>query len=92
MATKRDGHKEADVSAMEHFVRRIPVQFGVQVGCTTMTVNEVGSLIPGAVVRLDTKVGDAVVLHANGLPFAEGELVMVDDHYGVRVTSLVAKR
>lgn len=92
MATKRVEPAVVDGSAMDRIVGYVPVQLSVQVGYVTMTVSEVSKLGPGTVIRFDAKVGDPVALHANGLLIAHGELLMVDDHYGVRVIELSEPR
>lgn len=92
MATKRVTPRAIDRPPMDRVVGQVPVQLSVHVGCVTMAVSELSKLGPGAVIRLDTKVGDAVTLHANGLAIAHGELLMVDDHYGFRVISVAEPR
>ncbi|PIE24716.1 MAG: flagellar motor switch protein FliN [Planctomycetota bacterium] len=65
----------------------IPVT--VEVGRTQMTLDEVLNLGPGSIVGLDKKAEEPVDLRVNGKLVARGEVVMVDDSYGLRVTQIV---
>lgn len=67
------------------------VQLGVTVelGRTSLPVKEVLQLGPGSVVELEKTAGEPVDILVNGTPVARGEVVVVDDNFGVRVTELV---
>jgi flagellar motor switch protein FliN/FliY len=65
----------------------IPVT--VEVGRTQMTLDEVLNLGPGSIVGLDKRAEEPVDLRVNGKLVARGEVVMVDDSYGLRVTQIV---
>lgn len=66
---------------------RVPVT--VEVGSTRMSLEEVLDLVPGSIVRLDKRADDPVELRVNGSLVARGEVVMVDDDYGLRITRIV---
>ncbi len=66
----------------------IPVT--VEVGRTQMSLDEVLDLGPGSIVPLDKKAEEPVDLRVNGKLIARGEVVMVDDCYGLRVTQILA--
>ena len=70
----------------------VQVPVTVEVGATRMTLDEVLDLVPGRVVRLDKKAEDPVDLRVNGKLIARGEVVMVDDCYGLRITRIVHAR
>lgn len=61
----------------------------VEFGRATLTIQEVLALGPGAVVQLDRLVGDAVELYVSDRRLAEGEIVVVGDHFGVRITKVL---
>lgn len=61
----------------------------VEFGRATLTIQEVLALGPGAVVQLDRLVGDAVELYVSDRRLAEGEIVIVGDHFGVRITKVL---
>ena len=66
----------------------VTVPVTIELGSTEMFFRDVMALGPGAVVRLDRPVGDPVDLLVNGEPVGRGEVVVVDERYGVRVTEL----
>ncbi|MHC5062351.1 MAG: flagellar motor switch protein FliN [Planctomycetota bacterium] len=65
----------------------IPVS--VEVGGTHMPVAEILKLVPGSIVALEKKAEEPVDLRVNGKLVARGEVVMVDDTYGLRITQIV---
>lgn len=62
----------------------------IEIGRSQLTVQEVLQLAPGSVVTLDRAVGEPVDLYVSDRKFAQGEVVVVDDHFAVRVTRLLA--
>jgi flagellar motor switch protein FliN/FliY len=54
-----------------------------------MTVRELLSLSPGAVVELDRAAGSPADLLVNGTLIARGEVVVVDEDFGIRITEIV---
>jgi flagellar motor switch protein FliN/FliY len=70
----------------------VPVDVAVQIGRTQMTIGEALGLAPGAVVALDRMAGEPVDLLVNGHPIARGEVVVVDEQFGLRVTELLGAR
>lgn len=65
----------------------IPVT--VEVGKATLPLEKVLELVPGRIVTLDKKFDEPVDLRVNGKLVARGEVVLVDDTYGLRVTEIV---
>ena len=66
----------------------VPVSLAVELGAARMLMRDVLQLAVGSVVQLD-KLADAPVdLHVNQKPFARGEVVVVDDRFGIKVTEL----
>ncbi|MDZ7373515.1 MAG: flagellar motor switch protein FliN [candidate division KSB1 bacterium] len=63
----------------------------VELGRTEMTIGEILELGKGSIIELDKLAGDPVELYVNGRKFAEGDVVVVEDRFGVRVTSLVGR-
>lgn len=61
----------------------------VEFGRATLTIQEVLALGPGSVVQLDRLVGDAVELYVSDRRLAEGEVVIVGDHFGIRITKVL---
>ncbi|NUM47356.1 MAG: flagellar motor switch protein FliN [Anaerolineales bacterium] len=67
----------------------IPVQISVELGRTQMTVRQVLELERGSVIELERVAGDPVDVFVNGSLIAVGEVVVVDDRFGIRISSLV---
>jgi flagellar motor switch protein FliN len=62
----------------------------IEIGRTSMTVNEVLQLGAGSVVQLDRMVGEPVDVYVGDRRLAQGEVVVVGEHFGVRISSVVA--
>ena len=54
-----------------------------------LLVREIAALVPGSVVKLNRLVGESADLTVNGRLFAHGDIVVVEDNLGLRVTKLV---
>jgi len=67
----------------------IDIPITVEVGRAQMTLDEVLRLVPGSVIALDKKAEEPVDLRVNGKLVARGEIVLVDDFYGLRITQIV---
>ncbi|HEX4438292.1 MAG TPA: flagellar motor switch protein FliN [Solirubrobacteraceae bacterium] len=70
----------------------IPMELSVEIGRAHMTVGETLDLRVGAVVALERQAGDNVDLLVNGSPIARGEVVVVDEQYGLRITEILDAR
>jgi flagellar motor switch protein FliN/FliY len=68
----------------------VPVELAVEIGRTRMTIGETLALGPGSIVSLNRLAGDPVDLLVNGRPIARGEVVVVDEEFGLRVTEIIA--
>lgn len=69
----------------------IPVRVTVELGRTRKTIGEVLALGPGSVVELNKMAGEPVDVLANGKLIARGEVVVIDESFGIRVTEVVSK-
>jgi flagellar motor switch protein FliN/FliY len=67
----------------------VPMELSVEIGRTGMTVGETLELRVGSIVTLDRLAGEPVDLLVNGTPIARGEVVVVDEQFGLRVTHIV---
>lgn len=67
----------------------IGLQITVELGRARMTIKEVLSLGPGTVVELNRVAGEPVDILINGKPIAKGEVVVLGDMFGVRVTDII---
>ncbi|MDR1514103.1 MAG: flagellar motor switch protein FliN [Synergistaceae bacterium] len=69
----------------------IPVRVTVELGRTRKTIGEVLALGPGSVVELNKMAGEPVDVLVNGKLIARGEVVVIDESFGIRVTEVVSK-
>jgi flagellar motor switch protein FliN/FliY len=67
----------------------IPVEVSVELGRANMTVGETLELHPGSVVTLNRMAGEPMDMLVNGTPIARGEIVVVDEQFGLRVTEVL---
>jgi flagellar motor switch protein FliN len=67
----------------------IPMELSVEIGRTHMTVGETLDLCVGSVVTLERQAGEAADLLVNGTAIARGEVVVIDEQYGLRVTEIL---
>ncbi len=63
----------------------------VELGRKTMLIKDVLKLGKGSVVELDKAAGEPLGIFVNGRKLAEGEVVVVDDHFGIRITQLAGQ-
>jgi flagellar motor switch protein FliN/FliY len=68
----------------------IPMGLSVEIGRTSMTVAETLELRVGSIVTLERLAGEPVDLLANGTPIARGEVIVVEEKFGLHITELVA--
>jgi flagellar motor switch protein FliN/FliY len=68
----------------------VPLQLTVELGRTRKTIKEIIELGPGSIFELDRVAGEPVDIFVNGKLIAKGEVVVIDDNFGVRVTDIVS--
>lgn len=61
-----------------------------EIGRTKLAIHDVLDLSPGAVIELDRSAGSAADVMVNGRLIARGEIVVVDEEYGIRITEIVS--
>src|SRR5690606_30126928 len=72
-----------------HMIMDIPVQLTVELGRTRLTIKNILQLGQGSVVELDGLAGEPLDIFVNGYLIAQGEVVVVDEKYGIRVTDII---
>ena len=70
-------------------VRDIPLEVTVELGRTRLLIRDILDLSPGSIIELDKLAGEPVDLIANGMLVARGEVIVIDDNFGVRVTEII---
>lgn len=67
----------------------IPVNLSVELGRTKMAIKDLLNLTQGSVISLDGLAGEPLDILINGYLIAQGEIVVVGDNYGVRITDII---
>ena len=70
-------------------LQNIPVTISVEVGRTSLKIRDSMRLAQGSVVELDRLAGEPLDLMVNNTPVAQGEVVLVNERYGVKLTSVI---
>lgn len=82
------GHKAEQTRNLD-LLLDVEIPVSVEVGRARMSLEEILRLVPGSVIALDKKSEEPVDLRVNGKLVARGEVVLVDDAYGLRITQVV---
>jgi flagellar motor switch protein FliN/FliY len=69
----------------------IPVTVTVELGSTELSLKEILELAEGSIIELDRLAGEPLDLKVGGQVVAQGEVVAVDDYYGLRITNVMVK-
>ena len=91
----------ADNSAREHNSRNgnvdsavldnIPVTVSVELGTTKLKIGEMMALNQGSVIALDSLAGEPLNLRVTGTLIAKGEIVLIKENYGIKLTEIVQR-
>lgn len=72
-----------------HMILDIPVQLTVELGRTRIPIKHILQLAQGSVIELDALAGEPMDVLVNGYLIAQGEVVVVNDKFGIRLTDIV---
>jgi flagellar motor switch protein FliN/FliY len=81
-------HAEAAPSKID-LILDVTLPVAVELGRARMQIQDILKLMPGSVIALDKSAGDPVDLFINDRPIAKSEVVIIDENFGVRLTSIV---
>jgi flagellar motor switch protein FliN len=79
----------ADTENDIDFILDIPVQLTVELGRTKIAIKNLLQLAQGSVVELDGMAGEPMDVLVNGCLIAQGEVVVVNDKFGIRLTDII---
>lgn len=68
----------------------VPLEVTVELGKTKKTIREILELGQGSIIQLDKMAGEPVDLLVNGKLVAKGEVVVIDENYGIRITTIIS--
>jgi flagellar motor switch protein FliN/FliY len=71
-----------------NMIMSVPLEITVEIGRTTKKIQEILDFSPGTIVELDKQAGSQVDVFVNGKAVAKGDVVVVDEYFGVRITEI----
>jgi flagellar motor switch protein FliN/FliY len=83
--TKEDGGRIGNLDLL----RDVPIQISVELGRTRMLIKDLLSLSSGSIIELEKLAGEPVDILANGRLIAKGEVIVIDENFGVRITEIL---
>ena len=84
------GEGEEDKTNQE-MLMKVPLELSVEIGRTKRLVKDILEFTQGTLVVLDKMAGEQVDLFVNGQCIAKGDIVVVEDNFGIRVTEIVTR-
>jgi flagellar motor switch protein FliN/FliY len=87
-AREHGGARQYAISDLRR-LSAVPVDLSVEIGRTRMTVGETLELHEGSVITLDRMAGEPVDLLVNGTLIGRGEVVVIDEQFGIRLTEVL---
>ena len=86
-----DGSEQTKI--FNRMLRFMDVKFRItiELGSTRMKVHELIALKAGSVIHLDKSAGEAIEIFANEKMIAKGEVIVLEDNFGVRITDIIGK-
>lgn len=73
-------------------IQNVPLEISVEVGRAKKPVRDILSICEGSIIELNKQAGDPVDVIVNGRLLAHGEVVVIDENFGVRITEIVNER
>jgi len=89
-ANLQDVGKPADEDVNLDVVLDIPVSLAMEIGRTRLPIRNLLQLNQGSVVELDRLVGEPMDVMVNGTLIAHGEVVVINEKYGIRLTDVIS--
>ena len=87
---KSQENSEAKSSMNREVIQNIPITLAIEVGRASLKIRDLMRMTQGSVVELDRLAGEPLDIVVNDTVVAQGEVVLVNDRYGVRLTKVVS--
>ena len=68
----------------------VPLQVTVELGRTTKSISDILDFSPGKIIELDKLAGEPIDILVNGKNVAKGEVVVIEESFGVRITEIIS--
>ena len=88
---RQDAVLEGEQEENMELIMGVPLEISVEIGRTQKLVKDILEFTQGTLVVLDKMAGEQVDLFVNGQCIARGDIVVVEDNFGIRITEIVAK-
>jgi len=85
-----DNSKETVSESNMEFLLDIPLEISIELGRTRMLIDQLLKLSQGSVIELSKYAGETLEILANQKVIAKGEVVVVNEKYGIRLTEIVS--
>jgi flagellar motor switch protein FliN/FliY len=82
--------KSSQTASNIDFLLDIPLEITIELGRTKMLINELLKLGQGSVIELEKIAGETMDIFANQRLIAKGEVVVINDKYGIRLTEIIS--
>jgi len=82
--------KNKEIKGLEMLLD-VPLQVTIELGRTKMTIRELLKLGEGSIIELPTAAGEPLEVLVNQKPIAKGEVVVVNEKYGIRLLSIISE-
>lgn len=86
-----DGEPGVEDHANQEMLMKVPLEVSVEIGRTKKRVKDILEFTQGSLVVLDKMAGEQADLYVNGQCIARGDIVVVEDNFGIRITEIVAR-
>ena len=70
----------------------VKVQLAVRLGCCQLAMRDVLELDAGAIIQLDQRANDPVGIYVNEKLIARGEVIVVDENFGIKITQIIGEQ
>ncbi len=86
-----EGCENGEESANQEMLMKVPLEISVEIGRTKKLVKDILEFTQGSLVVLDKMAGEQADLYVNGQCVARGDIVVVEDNFGIRITDIVTR-
>ena len=87
-----EGEAPAGEPSQIELLLDVPLTVSVELGRKRLSIKEILDMVPGSLLELDKLAGEPVDLMVNGKLFARGEVVVIDENFGVRIANIVSPK